>query len=70
MVREDNDSAVFTATSGPHNDLDAWARRLVGNDPERVRYSDAMRRLARLSRDPHSLARDSEGNIWGFGADA
>jgi hypothetical protein len=37
---------------------------------ERKSQAEAMRELARLSREPDSLARDSEGNVWGFGADA
>jgi hypothetical protein len=33
-------------------------------------FEQSMRELAALSMNPDSLARDSEGNIWGFGADA
>jgi hypothetical protein len=33
-------------------------------------FEQSMRELAALSVDPNSLARDSEGNVWGFGADA
>ncbi len=33
-------------------------------------FEQSMRELARLSMEPDSLARDSEGNVWGFGADA
>jgi hypothetical protein len=56
--------AVFRAQQAT---TEIW---LVWDSTDKRTHEQWMRELAQLSMDPGSLARESEGNIWGFGADA
>lgn len=71
-----NQSTNETATATPAL-LEKWnyARMVVADftlPPATTSKTQAqwMHELAALSMDPTSLDRESEGNIWGFGADA